>query len=47
MRSESIEVQVEVRGPLVVAINPDGSETVIDTRERLIRLMLGEFVEEG
>lgn len=44
---DKVEVQIEVRGPLVIAVNPDGSETIIDTRERLIRLMLGEFVEEG
>lgn len=43
---ESVEVQIEVRGPLVVAVNPDGSETVIDTYERIVRSALGEFEED-
>lgn len=43
MRQDSIEVQIGVRGPLVIATNPDGTETIVDTRERLVRVMLGEF----
>lgn len=39
----TVEVKIEYRGPLVVAVNPDGSETVIGTRERIVRLALGEF----
>lgn len=38
-----MEVEIKVRGPLIVAVNPDGSETVIDTYERIVRSALGEF----
>ena len=37
------EVSIEVREALVVAVDPDGTETVLGTYERLVRMALGEM----
>lgn len=41
-----MSIEIEVRGGLVIAVNPDGTETVIDTYERLVRIAFGEFNED-
>ena len=43
--ADSVVVRIEIRGPLVIAINPDGSEGVICSYEYLVRVYLGEFEE--
>ena len=40
------EIRIEVREALVVAVDPDGTETVLGTYERLVRMALGEFRED-
>jgi hypothetical protein len=47
MDSNRVEIYIQIRGPIVVAINPDGSETVIGTWEHLVRSYLGEFSVEA